>query len=291
MFSCIDCQLVLGYREFQSHVAYRHNYGEFSFREMVCPHSDCYTEIATWSGFLCHIKKHKNVESDIELDLAVASCQSNLLTKDEQQDLFDDEENISVELGVNYLVEQLSEFCFCLLSTGITDSAIDLIVKKLLYTFSQTFELILRVSKPFCEKDFETFSLKTRSLLQAFQKVKSAYQRQKLFEKNDSLLLPVKISLGSRVEVKINNLKRKQVIVEDTFMYVSLLKTLEKILSVSNFKKYFQSDQLLNSKNYSCYSSSQSFKENLLFSKKPNSLQIQIFYDEFETVNPLVSKR
>jgi len=45
------------------------------------------------------------------------------------------------------------------------------------------------------------------------------------------------------------------------------------------------------SNGYKYFKDSNSFKSNKLYSEFPNSIQLQIFYDDFETVNPLGSKR
>lgn len=128
-------------------------------------------------------------------------------------------------------------------------------------------------------------------LLSAFNKVKTSYQREKLFKQNDKIILPVQVTLGTRVEMKICKNKRQQVIVPDTFMYVPILKTLERIPSCTQFSKYFSSPSERKIKIFEKFSDSCSFKNNPLFSKHSDALQIQIFYDDFETVNPLGSKR
>lgn len=91
--------------------------------------------------------------------------------------------------------------------------------------------------------------------------------------------------------MRIRDNKRKQVIVQDTFMYIPILKTLETIVSCMEFSKYFNqpSDSVLGV--YENYRDSNSFKNNPLFLKNQNALQIQLFYDDFETVNPLGSKK
>lgn len=129
MFVCVDCdKVVLGNKEFQEHVKYVHNYAEFSFRKIVCPHANCFIEIFTWSGFLRHIKMHKDVNPPIEIDIPVesnASSQLGLFGEDENEDVAGGIENISVETGIEFMIEQLSEFCSSLLATGLTNSSID----------------------------------------------------------------------------------------------------------------------------------------------------------------------
>lgn len=114
--------------------------------------------------------------------------------------------------------------------------------------------------------------------------------RQKIYENSNDLILPVEICLGKRFEVKVKDTKRQQVFVEDTFMYVPLLKTIEKILQIPQYSYYFNS-KFNNSNTIKTFSDSISYKTNPLFSSYPKSIQVQLFYDDFETVNPLGSKK
>jgi len=200
-------------------------------------------------------------------------------------------ENYSADFGVRILTELLSNFCSSLLANGVNNSTVDFIVKELQYCFSESFNLILKIAKQF-DDNFEGFSEQLKLLLSVFQKVKSSYQRQQLFEKNEQFVLPVEKSLGTRTEVRVKDSKRQQVVVSDTFMYVPILKTLEKIVSCPQFINYFrQGDSTESTSGYEHFKDSLSFKSNKLFSALPNSIQVQLFYDDFETANPLGSKR
>lgn len=69
-------------------------------------------------------------------------------------------------------------------------------------------------------------------------------------------------------------------------MYIPLLNTLEKILRAPELSNYFKMQVNLNGI-IEKFSDSEAFKTNTLFSEFPNSIQLQLFYDDFETVNPL----
>jgi len=197
----------------------------------------------------------------------------------------------SRDVGVKILTNLLGNFCSSLLASGVNNSTVDLIVKELQYCFSESFSLILKIAEQFIGENFQGFSEQLMTLLSVFQKVKSSYQRQQLFQKSENFVLPVEKGLGTRTEVRVRDAKRQQVIVPDTFMYVPLLKTLDTIISCPQFTKYFQPDSMEGSSGYEFFKDSKSFKSNQLFSKFPHSIQIQLFYDDFETVNPLGSKR
>lgn len=308
MFNCPEClRLVIGSDELISHVKYIHSYSYVNFKIISCPFQTCCAGLSSWSGFLRHIKSHDN--SVVNLIYQCNSLQNISQSKSDYtvsveniegiSKTFDADkagqcpsalENMSVDLGIKLITELLSNFCSSLLATGVTNSTVDYVVRELRYSMNDIFNIILKLGKPFCPNEFEKFYSQTISLLKSFDEIKSGYRRQKLLLKEDQFVSPRELTLGSRVELRVNNNKRQQVLVEDTFMYVPLLKTLEKIVKLPEYSRYLNFHEHT-SKTYACYSHSKSFKSNELFSKFPDSLQLQLFYDDFETVNPLGSKR
>lgn len=214
--------------------------------------------------------------------------ESNIFDEDISVNL---EKNISVNLGINIRKDILSSFCSSLLATGATDSTVDFVVRELENSFTQFSKLILQIGKPFCKENYEEFSSQVMSLVDAFSNVDNIRKRQKIFEKKDKMIVPKELSLGCRTELRIRENKRKEVIVSDTFMYVPIIKTLEKIVSSPTYLKYFCKPVDCNPTRIESFLDTISFRNNPLYSKHPNSLQIQLFYDDFETVNPLGSKR
>jgi hypothetical protein len=231
-----------------------------------------------------------DIDPDLETTIPVFPIQPQINLDSQSENV--NEENISLDLAVKIITKLLGRFCSQLLATGVNNSTVDLVIKELEYSMSEIFNLITMLSKQFCSRNNEEFSCKIKSLLSGFKNVRSTYHRQKYFEQNENFIHPVEKSLGTRTEVRVQNFKRQQVVVSDTFMYVPLLDTLKKIISVPELAEYFTPEKCTVSQNsYECFHDSYSFKNNQLFSRYPNSIQIQLFYDDFETVNPLGSKR
>lgn len=297
MFSCPVCsQLTIKASALIKHVKYIHNYGHVNFSEVTCPSQDCGTKLGTWSGFLRHIKSHNCCPVNL-IDTLDCRNFEPLLSDQSAEDEFveiNHSEEFTVDLGIKIINNILGNFSGTLLASGINNSTLDLIMREVEYSFSEVFCLIIKLAKPLLNDNTEIFSMQIKGLLQGFKKMRSSYMRQQYFEANDKLILPVEKSLGSRTELRVKNFKREQVIVSDTFMYVPILKSLEKIVASKEFAKYFFTGINPSSSPlyvYQHYKDSNSFKQNKLFLKYPNAIQIQLFYDDFETVNPLGSKR
>jgi len=248
MLHCPQCgKVIVGTAELVKHVKYLHNFGHANFPSgLVCPAHSCTSEINSWSWFLRHLKSHEEPVAGVDLvveDPGAVDIDSSLVSERNEEALhhpaIEEVKNYSRDFGIKVLTEILGNFCSTLLANGINNSTVDLIVKEMQYCFSESFNLIVSIAEQFIQENIEGFSDQIKFLLSVFQKVKSSYQRQKLFDKTETFVSPVEKSLGTRTELRVKGAKRQQVIVSDTFMYVPLLKTLEKIVSCPQFTKYF----------------------------------------------------
>ncbi|XP_051566959.1 uncharacterized protein LOC127448461 isoform X1 [Myxocyprinus asiaticus] len=102
---------------------------------------------------------------------------------------------------------------------------------------------------------------------------------------------PVEVHLGVRYDSKRNRRSGiyEQVPVNDTFMYIPLFKTLEFIFKNEIICSHVQSSTF--SDIYSDFCDGAYFMSNPLFSSFKHALHIQVYYDDFETANPLGSKQ
>ena len=113
---------------------------------------------------------------------------------------------------------------------------------------------------------------------------------KKYFYSKWGVVQPVEVHLGVRYDSKINRISGnyEQVPVNDTFIYVPLFKTLEFIFKNKMICSHIPSSNF--SDLYSDFCDGSYFKSNQLFSSCPHALQIQVYYDDFETANPIGSK-
>ncbi|XP_041825358.1 uncharacterized protein LOC121629700 [Melanotaenia boesemani] len=124
-----------------------------------------------------------------------------------------------------------------------------------------------------------------------FTILNSEYKWSKFFFGKFETVEPVECVIGSRLDTRRNKETGTydQTVVQDKFMYVPILSTLESI-----FKSPYTAEMLCSATDDSrlrniCDGSL--FKTHLLFSTEKHTVQIQMFYDDFEVANSLGSKR
>lgn len=79
--------------------------------------------------------------------------------------------------------------------------------------------------------------------------------------------------------------------VNDKFMYVAIIGSLSSMLRNSSLWNSFQKAKAHLDGFYREANDGSYFKNHNLFSQQENALQIQLCYDDFETANPLASKK
>lgn len=123
-----------------------------------------------------------------------------------------------------------------------------------------------------------------------FSVLNSEYKRSKYLSDKWETVEPVECVIGSRFDTRRNKKTGTydQAVVQDKFMYVPILSTLESI-----FKSQHVGEML--KKSDTCDSRLRDICDGsllkTLFSTEKHTVQIQMFYDDFEVANPLGSKR
>lgn len=114
----------------------------------------------------------------------------------------------------------------------------------------------------------------------------------KYFSEKWGVVEPIEIHLGVRFDSKRNKKSGvyEQVPVNDTFIYVPLLKTLEFIFKNPEVCSHINKPPATDCNLYQDFCDGKYYKHHALYSKSQNALQIQVYYDDFETANPLGSK-
>ncbi|XP_030606887.1 uncharacterized protein LOC115795207 [Archocentrus centrarchus] len=114
----------------------------------------------------------------------------------------------------------------------------------------------------------------------------------KYFTEKWGVVEPVEINLGVRYDSKRNKISGiyEQVPVNDTFIYVPLFKTLEFIFKNAEVCGQLNKASTLDDF-YKDFCDGKYYKQHPLFSKSKGALEIQVYYDDFETSNPLGSKQ
>jgi len=114
------------------------------------------------------------------------------------------------------------------------------------------------------------------------------HKQNEFFLNKYGLIKPVEITLGSRIDQRNLHTSDQSVSksIPETFQYIPLKKVLQKLFDQTNFGQYLDQsdDDLIRS-----FSDGKIAKNHELFSSKKN-IQIQLYYDDVEVVNPLGAK-
>lgn len=88
---------------------------------------------------------------------------------------------------------------------------------------------------------------------------------------------------------RLSGAKRRKVLVRDSFFYVPILATLEKLLKLQSVRKELLRLPSHNNQYLQDFSDGSVYKQHQFFQKESKGLQIVAYYDEVETCNPLGS--
>lgn len=126
-----------------------------------------------------------------------------------------------------------------------------------------------------------------------FSGLESRYQQEQYFENELGLNKPRSVVLGNRFDVLTDKETGlvKQVLVQDTFQYVSVKKTLGTVLSNPVILAEVNATSPSTDGVKRRYCDGAQFKDHPLFTVCPNALQIALFFDEYEVTNPIGAKR
>lgn len=104
---------------------------------------------------------------------------------------------------------------------------------------------------------------------------------------------PIEIRLGMRYDMRHNKKTGSydQIPVKDIFVYVPILETIKFMCQNSDICRLIrESSERQRSHDYMDFCDGSYFKAHPLFSRHSTALQIQLYYDDFKTANPLGSK-
>ncbi|RVE61678.1 hypothetical protein OJAV_G00174850 [Oryzias javanicus] len=126
-----------------------------------------------------------------------------------------------------------------------------------------------------------------------FSHLNTEWKRNKFFNLKWGVVEPKEITLGVRYDTRRNQKSGTydQVPVKDTFIYVPILDSLKFMCKNPEICAFLKKECVSEPDTYHDFCDGSYFKTHPLFSVKKHALQIQLYYDDFETSNPLGSKR
>lgn len=140
----------------------------------------------------------------------------------------------------------------------------------------------------------------TNLFLDQLAKRNSTFKRNNHLSASSFFVSPEEIAIGTRWELKkvIDHQGDKnsiEQIIQNTYQYVSLVKTIESLFKNEEFRNcYFQNNTILDHKcesgRYKYFCCGSTYKNSAFFCENPLALQIHLASDDFEICSPLQSK-
>lgn len=260
--------------------------------KILCGQDGCTKVYGTFSGFRKHLNKAHKSCSNVPVE--------GPSTEDVTFSDFDETESTSspCKSVVYNLIENCAATVAELKVAGIGETTINSLVNSLeeivADIHSQTKEELkkcLHDGQPVINDVDKKIDQCFENIENPFSVLNSESKRRHYFKEKWGRVDPVEHVLGTRFDTLHNRTTGAydQVVVTDRFMYVPILKTLELIYSHPRIKDMIISDPC--SKEYlSDFCDGELYKSHPLFVKQSHGIQLQLFFDEFETANPLGSK-
>lgn len=286
-----------------------HSFYPSSRFRLVCAQDGCRRQFSTYSGFRKHlITAHEKDMRQVgeEPNLEGHSSQVDSSNRPETSQIADlgvlqgpDTdcfENSESSLSKEHAKDLAASIIAKLQGSGVANSVVSTIVCDLEELITGLHSQIKHDVLSVIPTDNHTRSAVEESLgsfENSFIHFNTETKRTKYFHEKWGVVEPIEIILGIRYDTRRNKKTGTydQVPVKDTFVYIPILETLKFMCRNSNICKLLGEVNISKADRYEDFCDGSYFKTHPLFSKQQNALQIQLYYDDFETANPLGSKR
>lgn len=307
MLKCFCCQsLHASSTSLISHLRLSHSFYPSLKFKLLCAQEGCCRQFCTYSGF----RKHLNSTHVTDVSAACNSPSSEMLAQnvcpDQSSSLFVGESDPQVDLietvENNFTVSrrETADICASIVAklqcSGVANSLVALVVSELeeLTTelHNQTRQDVMSVI-PLNKPDRSAVENSMDKFENPFTLFNTETKRASYFTDKWGVVDPVEIMLGMRYDNRRNKTTGcyDQVPVKDTYVYVPILETLKFMCQNADVCKLLKEFTGRQTSHFEDFCDGSYFHNHPLFSKYPNALQIQVYFDEFETANPLGSKR
>nr|XP_024657554.1 uncharacterized protein LOC106676865 isoform X1 [Maylandia zebra] len=302
---CFVCQAEFtGSNMLVRHLRLVHGYLPGRNLRLKCAQRDCGCVFSTFSGFRKHLNtKHLNyfdqqADTDVNLqpDVAVKEVSTTgqvVSTNVEETPTTSEMLKSSNKSTLDMCASTVAQ----LRAAGLSQSTVNSFVSSMKEVFfeihTQAKDAALQSlpsqdtsSKKKLEQSFKNFE-------NPFTLLNSEAKRNRHFKQKWATVEPVEMVLGTRFDSRRNKITGTfdQVIVTDRFAYVPILETLKTIFQNHHVVDMFKSRNMSREGVYADLIDAAYVKRCPLFSAEKDALQIQLFYDDFETANPLGSKK
>ncbi|XP_036148433.1 uncharacterized protein LOC118647499 [Monomorium pharaonis] len=184
-------------------------------------------------------------------------------------------------------------------SSSITGAALKEVMTAIKIFVSNIFDFVQDEVTDFCtSQDIDVKSSAVETLLNKFKcnylfkNMDTLPGQIEVLKKNYKYIQPREIPLGYRIDQRFNRCKQEweQKQVYETMQYVSIIETLQLIMSHNDVREYINSETIYDHDWLINFRDGQSFQTHEYFRKYPNALRIQLYYDDIVINNPLGSR-
>lgn len=276
-------------------------HGLFSGKSLrlKCGQAECCLEFGSFSGFRKHLRRvheesnkvptHVNESADVHQADVGLSSNTDVATCSNASSL-----PISSKNTTDLCVSAISQ----LQAAGVSQTIIN--------TFAMSMEEVVQdIQDQVKETALNCLSSQNTDIKsaieQSFQEIENPFallnsmsKCNSFFTKKWGIVHPVEKVLGVRFDSRKNRTTGlyEQVVVTDKFAYVPILQTFKQSILIHPKTSYrFKSGTHNKDGIYSDIEDGLHIKSHPLFSTEKNALKIQLYYDDFETANPLGSKK
>lgn len=267
---------------------------------LKCGQVGCSHSFGSFSGFRKHLNKWHVSSSfeSVEDDFSHPSSMLNTSNATHVEVSAEYESETESELPSPDLVNSCAAVISDLKAAGVGQSTVNSVVismEELVQDIHQhAKETVIKTvfsderETEMCKKVVACF----QELENPFTILNSEYKRSNFFTSKWETVEPVECVVGSRFDTRRNKKTGTydQVVVQDTFMYIPILSTLQSIFKSQYAAEMLKRPATDNSRLRDICDGS-FFKSHPLFSTEKHAVQIQMFYDDFEVANPLGSKK
>jgi len=303
MLQCFLCKSVhANSHSLIAHLRVTHSFYPSLKFKLLCAQSGCSRQFCSYSGFRKHLNRFHAVDGCPAFELSSGELSSQNVDDNQSGSLFVGESDPQVALidNVTFSRRETADICASIVAKlqcgGVANSLVSSVVSDLedLTTelHSQTRQNVISVIplenpvRSAVEDSLEHFE-------SPFSMFNTETKRTNYFVDKWGVVEPVEIVLGMRYDMRRNKKTGcyDQVPVKDTFVYVPILETLKFMCRNADVCTLLREFTGMPKSHFEDFCDGSYFQSHPLFSKHPNALQIQVYYDDFETANPLGSKR
>jgi len=298
-YSCYICKEIIvgGTRSLFAHLRSKHFVCEVRGVTLKCRQGDCVRCYSTFNSLAYHLRVHhasNSVRVDSSHGTSGNNCADDSLAS--PSGISDGPVVVSSCPSKDATSKAASFVATLLSSTSVTQRNVQSVVDHGSDLVSGIVDDITRDVVHFgasANVDVSELVDQIQNYRKTFEVLDSQHKRLSCFCKNYDMVRSRAVFLGNRYDQSIDPSTgyMRHIVKRDTFQYVPLLQLIALLLSDASVHREVEQGHLSSDDVMRDLCDGSLFKSNPLFAEDPHALQLCLYYDECEVVNPLGSRR